>query len=299
MSKVSMKGAIPMATLSLGRGPFRRMSLGEFISWLLGIIVALLWIFPLYWMLITSIKPEREILSGIGLIPRNVTIEHYLAVFEKPIVTWFMNSVIVAAAVVVGSLVLGSLCGYALARLHFPGRDLIFWVLIASLMIPGEMTIVPLFIGTIRAGLTDTYWAFILPPLSSVFSVYLYRQFFLAFPPELEDAARIDGCSRIQAFWRVVLPLAQPATLAGAILIFTENWNSFLWPLLVAFKEEWRTLPVGTATFNTLNMQRTEGRFGFGPAMAAMTIVALPTVVFFLAMQRYFIQGITRVGLKG
>ncbi len=96
----------------------------------------------------------------------------------------------------------------------------------------------------------------------------------------------------------MVLPLAQPATLAGAILIFTENWNSFLWPLLVSFGR-WRTLPVGTASFNTLNMQQTEGRFGFGPAMAAMTIVALPTVVFFLAMQRYFIQGITRVGLKG
>jgi multiple sugar transport system permease protein len=288
-----------MAALSLRRVGFQRLTIGGAISWLLGILVALLWIFPLYWMIITSIKPESEILAGIGLIPKSVTMDHYIAVFQKPILTWFMNSVIVAAAVVVGSLALGSLCGYALARLHFPGRDLIFWVLIASLMIPGEMTIVPLFIGTILAKLTDTYWAFILPPLSSVFAVYLYRQFFLAFPPELEDAARIDGCSRLQAFWRVVLPLAQPATLAGAILIFTENWNSFLWPLLVAFKEEWRTLPVGTASFNTLNMQQTEGRFGFGPAMAAMTIVALPTLIFFLSMQRYFIQGITRVGLKG
>ncbi len=170
-----------MATLSLRRIRLRRMTAGGTVAWVLGTVVALLWIFPLYWMVITSIKPESEILAGIGLMPKAFTIDHYIAVFQKPILTWFMNSVVVAVAVVIGSLAFGSLCGYALARLHFPGRDIIFWVLIASLMIPGEMTIVPLFIGAILANLTDTYWVFILPPLSSVFSVYLYRQFFLAF----------------------------------------------------------------------------------------------------------------------
>ncbi|MFN8444849.1 MAG: carbohydrate ABC transporter permease [Caldilineaceae bacterium] len=278
----------------------RRLSWQISIPWLLGIFFGLLWIFPLYWMVATSLKPESQILSSISLVPRPATIEHYLAVFRKaPMFTWFMNSVIVATSVTLGRLLLGSLTGYALARLHFPGRNLIFWLLVGSLMIPDELTVVPLFISVLRLNLDDTYVALILPALSGAFSIFLYRQFFLTFPRELEDAAAIDGCNRLQSFWHVVLPLARSVTLAGAILIFTDNWNDFLWPLLVAFHEEWKTLPVGAASFNTLNFQQTSNQFGYGPAMAAMVIVALPTLLFFLLMQRYFIQGIIQTGIKG
>lgn len=267
---------------------------------LAGVAIALLWIFPIYWMLVTSIKPESQILSsGLDLLPARIIIDHYLSVFEKPVTRWFINSVVVAICVTVGSLMLGALAGYALARMHFPGRNLLFLLMIGSLMIPPEMTVVPLFIGVLRLKLTNTYLSLILPPLSGVFSVYLYRQFFLNFPRELEDAAAIDGCSRIGAFLRIALPLARPATIAGAILIFTGNWNSFLWPLLVSFSEEWRTMPVGMAVFNTLSMQQTQNQFGFGTAMAAMAMLALPTLIFFLVMQRYFIQGITQIGIKG
>ena len=220
------------------------------IIWFPGAVVALLWLFPLYWMFVTSVKPDRLILAGIDLIPREITWEHYQTVVaDTPVVRWFTNSIVTSTGVVAGSLVLGSLTGFALARMHFPGRTVVFWLLISSLMIPPEMGIVPLFISVLRLNIQDSYLALIIPPLASVFPVYLYRQFFLSFPTELEDAAAIDGCSRFGTFIRVALPLARPATLAGAILIFTGNWNSFLWPLLVAFRTEWKTLPVGMAVY--------------------------------------------------
>ena len=275
-------------------------SLQNSIIWLPGAVVALLWLFPLYWMFVTSVKPDRLILAGIDLIPREITWEHYQTVVaDTPVVRWFTNSIVTSTGVVAGSLVLGSLTGYALARMHFPGRNVIFWLLISSLMIPPEMSIVPLFIGVLRLGVQDSFLSLIIPPLASVFPVYLYRQFFLSFPTELEDAAAIDGCSRLGTFLRVAMPLARPATLAGAILIFTSNWNSFLWPLLVAFKTEWKTLPVGMAVYTQLDIQGTSTQSGYGEAMAAVAIVALPTLIFFLVLQRYFIEGVTQVGIKG
>ena len=270
------------------------------IIWFPGAVVALLWLFPLYWMLVTSVKPDRLILAGIDLIPREITWEHYRTVVaDTPVVRWFTNSIVTSTGVVAGSLVLGSLTGFALARMHFPGRNVIFWLLISSLMIPPEMSIVPLFIGVLRLDVQDSFLSLIIPPLASVFPVYLYRQFFLSFPRELEDAAAIDGCSRLGAFLLVALPLARPATLAGAILIFTSNWNSFLWPLLVAFKTEWKTLPVGMAVYTQLDIQGTSTQSGYGEAMAAVAIVAIPTLLFFLILQRYFIEGVTQVGIKG
>ena len=270
------------------------------IIWFPGAVVALLWLFPLYWMFVTSVKPDRLILAGIDLIPREITWEHYQTVVaDTPVVRWFTNSIVTSTGVVAGSLVLGSLTGFALARMHFPGRTVVFWLLISSLMIPPEMGIVPLFISVLRLNIQDSYLALIIPPLASVFPVYLYRQFFLSFPTELEDAAAIDGCSRFGTFIRVALPLARPATLAGAILIFTGNWNSFLWPLLVAFRTEWKTLPVGMAVYTRLDIQGTSSQSGYGKAMAAVAIVALPTLIFFLVLQRYFIEGVTQIGIKG
>jgi multiple sugar transport system permease protein len=270
------------------------------IIWFPGAVVALLWLFPLYWMFVTSVKPDRLILAGIDLIPREITWEHYQTVVaDTPVVRWFTNSIVTSTGVVAGSLVLGSLTGFALARMHFPGRNVVFWLLISSLMIPPEMGIVPLFISVLRLNFQDSYLALIIPPLASVFPVYLYRQFFLSFPTELEDAAAIDGCSRFGTFIRVALPLARPATLAGAILIFTGNWNSFLWPLLVAFRTEWKTLPVGMAVYTRLDIQGTSSQSGYGEAMAAVAIVALPTLIFFLVLQRYFIEGVTQIGIKG
>ena len=183
--------------------------------------------------------------------------------------------------------------------MHFPGKGVMFGLLLAVLMIPGEMSIVPLFLGALHLNLANSYPGLILPGVSSVFSAYLFRQYFLSFPRDLEDAAFIDGCTRWSAFRRIALPLARPATLAASILMFTNNWNAFLWPLLIVFKKEMKTLPIGMAYFNPGVGQATSERLNFGTGMAAMTLLALPTLIVFLILQRYFIEGVTTVGIKG
>jgi multiple sugar transport system permease protein len=165
-------------------------------------------------------------------------------------------------------------------------------------MIPSEMTIVPLFIGALRAGIVNNYLGLVLPSLASVLSVYLFRQFFLTLPRELEDAAAIDGASRFRTFFSVALPLARPALIAAAILLFTTYWNAFLWPLLVALKEDMKTLPVGMAAFAPITGTQTQIQ-GFAPAMAAMTILTVPSLLVFVLLQRHFVEGVTRGGLKG
>ena len=267
--------------------------------WLLGMLVVVAWAAPFVWMVVTSIKPPGEIMTReIEWVPRHVTTANYEVVFEQPIGRWLVNSLVVASAATAFSLLSGAMAGYAFARLHFPGRDLLFFLVLATLMIPSEMTIVPLFIGFLRADLVNNYVAFILPSVASVFSVYLFRQFFLSLPRDLEDAAAVDGAGRFRVFGTIALPLAKPAVVAAAILLFTTNWNAFLWPLLVAFTEEMKTLPVGMATFAPGIGGQTQLQ-SFGPAMAATTILTLPSLLVFLLLQRHFVEGVTSSSLKG
>ena len=270
------------------------------VKWAFGLLVAVVWIFPFYWMVVTSLKPESYILASVSLVPEVFTVQHYVTVFTKaPMLRWFANSIIVSVVVTLVRLAVSSLAGYALARMRFVGRTVIYLALLGSLMIPDEISIVPLFIWVLKLKLDDTYWALIMPQLAGAFSVFLYRQFFLTFPRDLEDAARMDGCGSFRTFRSVVFPLAKSATTACAIIVFSFVWNDYLWPMLVSFKEPWMTLPVGAAIFNPVGFQQTGSQFGYGTAMAAIVIVALPTLAFFLGLQRYFIQGITREGLKG
>lgn len=268
--------------------------------WLVGIVVAVLWLLPIAWMVSTSFKPPGQVMSlDVQWLPRTPTVENYVAVFRRPVFVWFQNSLVTSVASTLVSLLTGALAGYALARLHFPGRALVFTLMVAAIMIPTEMTIIPLFLAFLKLKLVNSYFAVILPSLASVFSVYLFRQFFLTLPPELEDAAAIDGCNRFQTFWSIALPLARPAAVAGAILLFSNNWNAFLWPLLVMLKEEWKTLPVGVATFGSVGGAGQTQIQGFGIAMAAVTVLALPSLIVFLALQRYFVEGVTKTGIKG
>jgi ABC-type glycerol-3-phosphate transport system permease component len=267
--------------------------------WVLGMLVVVAWAAPFLWMVSTSLKPPGEVMTRhIEWIPRHFTWENYDKVLEKPVGRWLTNSLIVAGTATFISLLSGAMAGYAFARLNFPGRNILFFFVLATLMIPTEMTIVPLFIGFLRLKLVDNYAAFILPSIASVFSVYLFRQFFLSLPREIEDAARVDGAGRFRIFFSIALPLARPAVIAAAILLFTTNWNAFLWPLLVAFSEDMKTLPVGMATFSPTVGGQTQIQ-SFGPAMAAMTILTLPSLIVFIVLQRHFIQGVTRAGLKG
>lgn len=282
-----------------------RMSWVDVPLWIAGMAIAALWFSPFVWMVSTSFKPVKEVMTPyVEWFPRHIVLDNYAKVFESPVGRWAFNSFVVATIATFLGVLLGAMAGYALARLNFPGRGLMFGVLLASLMIPGEISIIPLFIAFLKAQnylpfrLTDTYPALILPSIASVISVYVFRQFFLGIPQDLEDAAAIDGAGRFGTFFRVAMPLARAPIIAVTILLFTSNWNSFLWPLLVTFHDEMKTMPVGLAQYAPVIGTNTQID-SFGPAMAGVTLLSLPSVLIFLILQNYFIEGVTRSGIKG
>ncbi|HRL11288.1 MAG TPA: carbohydrate ABC transporter permease [Aggregatilineales bacterium] len=256
---------------------------------------------PILWMLSTSVKPEREIVTTeIHWIPQVTTLEHFSAILANyPMTRWLFNSLFTATAATLLVLVLDSLAGYAFARLSFRGRGIIFMIVLSMLFVPIQITVVPLFILFSRMGLTDTYWALILPVGANVTGVFLMRQFFLSIPTELEDAARVDGASTLRIFLAIILPLARPALTAVAILTFLSTWNSFFWPLIVTRSDDVRTLPVGIAQFLSLRAGMVQGQMSIGQSMAGAVLAAMPPIIVFIILQRYFIEGISRTGLKG
>ncbi len=256
---------------------------------------------PILWMLSTSFKPEAQIVTiNIEWIPRTPTLENYQHVFDHfNILRWTLNSLIVATAATLLVLLLDSLAGYALARMEFMGRGVIFGLVLSMLFVPMQITVVPLFLLFSEFSLTDHYLALIMPVGANVTGVFLMRQFFLGIPYELEDAARVDGASTLRIWWSVVLPLARPALTAVAIITFLSAWNSFFWPLIVTRTDASRTLPVGIAQFMSLRPGQSMSAQAYGPSMAGAVIAALPPILVFYALQRYFIQGISMTGLKG
>lgn len=267
--------------------------------WLIGMIVAVIWIAPFVWMISTSLKPVQEIMSSnIDWIPRHLILDNYTKVLESPIARWTLNSVIVSLSATAIAVIFGSMAGYALAMLNFPGKGIIFMVILGSIMIPANMMVVPLYIGFLKLHIVNSYPALILPSIASVLTVYIFRQFFLTFPEELVDAAIIDGAGQFTIFTKVALPLAKAPLIAAAILLFSQNWNSFLWPLLVIFDENMKTMPVGVAEYAPVIGAHTQIE-GFGPGMAAVTLLSIPSLLVFFALQRYFMEGISRTGIKG
>lgn len=266
--------------------------------WLLGMLVAVVWAMPFVWMVSTSFKlPEHVMTEEIEWFPRVVTLENYVKVFEFPILRWAFNSLVQAGVSTALCVLFGAMAGYALARMRFPGNGLLFAVFIASLMIPAEVTVVPLLLAVIKMGWASTYAALIVPTIANVFSVYIFRQYFLTFPSELEDAARMDGAGPFRTFFLIALPMARAPAVAATVVIFTLNWNNFLWPLLVTFREDMKTLPVGVAQFAPVVGSHTQLE-GFSVAMAAVTVLALPSIGVFLLLQRYFIQGLSQGSVK-
>ena len=288
-----------VARLKLVMGVQGRLTVGRVLLWIIGLWLAYMWILPFVWMVSTSFKLPGEVMTQtIEWIPRTWTLDNYRVVFEKPIVRWLWNSMVVTTAITMASIMLGAAAGYALARMNFPGRNVFFMMLLLSLMIPTEMTIVPRFIAFLKLRATDSYASLILPPIAEVFSVYLFRQFFLSLPRELEEAAAMDGASRFRIFLVIALPLARATVIAAAVLLFTTNWNAFLWPLLITFSEEMKTLPIGMAAFAPVTMNRTQIE-SYAPGMAAMTILGVPSLIVFLFLQRYFMEGVISTGIKG
>ncbi len=276
----------------------RRLTLLDLPIWLFGMGIAVLWALPFVWMVSTSFKYPSDVMTAdIEWLPHRVTWDNYAKVFEYPVVRWGINSIIQAGISTTLCVLAGAMAGYALARMRFPGRGLIFGIFLASLMIPVEVSVIPMLLGMIKIGWASTYQALILPTVGNVFSVYIFRQFFLTFPSELEEAARMDGAGHFRLFWLIALPLARAPMIAAFVIIFTLNWNNFLWPLLVTFDESMKTLPVGIAAFTPVVGTHTQLE-GYSVAMAGITVLSLPSLILFFVLQRYFIQGISQGSLK-
>jgi len=268
------------------------------INWLLFSvmsIVAFFMLIPFFWMLSTSLKAVGEVFEyPPRWLPSTFHWENYRTVWNiVPFARYMLNSFIVSTSVTILHLIIASLSAYAFARLEFPGRDKLFLLYLATLMIPGQVTMIPNFILVKILGWTDTYAGLILPNAFTAFGVFLLRQFFLTIPKEYEDAAKIDGASYFQIYLKVILPLAIPGISTLAIFTFVFQWNNLLWPLIVVNRESMKTITIGLASF--------QGMYGtsWNLLMAAAVMGVLPSAIAFFIGQRYLIKGITLTGLKG
>jgi multiple sugar transport system permease protein len=276
-------------------GPAGVSLLSRVILYLVLIIIGAFFLLPLLWMLSTSFKPFIETLQPTW-IPQEPTFENFANIFNDPsipMLRWFLNSLAIATMFTTLVVLLDSLAAYAYARMEFPGRDALFGLLLATLVMPGIMFVVPNYITIARLGWIDSYWGVIAPGLSGVFGVFFLRQFFQSIPRELEEAAYIDGAGVWTTFFQVALPLARGAIATLAIITFLGSWNDFLWPLLILNDRTMQTLPVGLAT---LQGQYT---FDYGKLMAGAVVTATPVLIIYVFLQRFIIQNVAMTGLKG
>ena len=257
-------------------------------------IAALLSLLPLLWMVSASLMPTGEAtLLPPRLLPSAPTLDQYRALFTRlHLARSAGNSALVAGAVTLISLVLNSMAGYAFAKLRFPGRDGNFRGLLSALVIPAQVSMLPLFLMLKSVGLIDTYWGVIVPGLASIFGIFLMRQYALSIPDSLLDAARVDGAGELRIYWSLVLPSCTPILVTLAIFTFLSTWNDFLWPLIVLIDEARYTLPVALANLAGEHVQDTE------LMMAGAVLTVLPVVALFMALQRYYIAGIMSGGVK-
>jgi multiple sugar transport system permease protein len=251
---------------------------------------------PFLWMVLGSVKTQSELLQlPPTWWPEAPTLANYERLFERlNFPRFFFNSTVVAVAITAGNLVFCSMIGYALAKLDFAGRNQLFLLVMATLMVPQGVIIVPLFILMANLGLVDTHAGLILPFAAGAFGVFLMRQFMMGIPDELLEAARVDGATEWYLFWRIVMPLSGPALATLGILTFMSSWNMFTWPLVVSTSENMYTLPVALATFS-------RGQFSsdYGLLMAGSLVIVLPILIVFMVLQKHFTQGIATTGLKG
>ncbi len=258
-------------------------------------------ILPFLWMISTSLKSSSSIfifnLADIQWIPKPVYWKNYVDVWKVvPFARFYLNSIFVCVAVTFGQVATSALAAYAFARLRFPGRDKLFFAYLATMMIPGSVTMIPVFALMRTFGWIDTYKALIIPSIFTAYGTFLLRQFFMTLPRDLEDAAKIDGCSLWGIFWRVILPLSNTALATLTIFVSLGNWVSFMWPLLVTNSIEKRTLPIGLAYFQELYQY---AQPDWGLLMAGSLITMVPIIIIFLFNQRFFIEGIKLTGMRG
>lgn len=261
-------------------------------------ICSIVFFSPVIWMISTALKVESDVLTlPLRWIPKRINLTNFTKVTygsSYPVGKAFWNSSVVAIATVVLVLFITSLAAYAFARMEFKGKNLLFTLALSTIMVPGEVTIVPLFLLMWKLGLANSHIALIVPSLSSAFGVFLLRQFFLSIPRDLEDAARIDGCSQLRIFYQIILPLAKPALSTLSIFTFLSSWNSYTWPLVVITRAEMMTLPICLSY-----LQSTIGYSRYNEVMAASVIATVPSLIVFLVSQKWIVKGVSLTGLKG
>jgi len=262
------------------------------------IVISLITVGPFLWMLSTSFKlPTEATVLPPEWIPSPFTWESYRGLFDNQILPFgrfIFNSVYISILVVIGRLLACALAGYGFARLEFPGRDIAFGMLLASLMIPDMLAVIPLYSAYARIGWIDTHWPLIIPPIiANTFGTFLLRQFFKTIPKDYEEAALIDGASHWEIFWRIMIPLAKPALATVGVLTFISSWNDFFLPLVFLTSIEKFTLPVGLAFYQG------ELSTDYTSLMAGSVLAILPTLVIYVLAQRYFTQGVVLTGVKG
>lgn len=284
------------ADLKIEQKRIRKRNLFRFISYAILIFWVVVTLIPLYWMVITSFRDTAlSAAFRAEWFPSNMSMATYIRFLTKTdAIRWLMNSLFVSSVLTISNVVFASLAGYAFAKLRFPGRNTIFWILLATMMIPAQVTLIPVYIMVVNVfGLVDTYLAIMLPMLVSVGNIFLMKQYMSTLPSTLIDAARIDGCSELRVFRKVILPISKPGLAVLAIFTFVSTWNEFFWPFLVTQSSSMRTIQVGLASF------KFQDATDYGALMAGSVLAALPMFILFFALQRYFLQGITIGAVKG
>lgn len=264
----------------------------------LQIVTALLFVIPLVWMIISSLKPEVDIFRDMNslstLTLKNPTFENYNEMLSRSgIIHSMLNSTFYIGMILLIGIPVNALAGYALARLNFPGKKIILTAIIALYIVPFETVLLPLYLVSNKIGIINSYAALILPFVANCFNIFLFKQFFMSMPKDLEEAASIDGCGPLKTFVKIILPNSKPVLATATVLTVTTHWSDFMWPLIAITSSKYNTVQIGIQGFFT------DPPVKYGPIMAGLVFTTIPIIIVFLFLQKYYIQGITSSGIKG
>lgn len=261
------------------------------------LVYAVATLFPIYYMIISAFGPPVESAAeSYSLIPQGITLDSFkfFINYSPYSLRWILNSLIVAGVTTVSNVLFTGMAGYAFAKMKFPGRNWLFWMLLCTMMVPYQVIQVPLYILVVNVlKMSDTYSALILPGIAGVYNIFLVKQFMSSIPTEIIEAAKIDGCSQGRLYFQIIAPISKTVLSVVAIFTFMDYWNSFFWPLLVTQSEKMETIQVGLTNFRFANTTY------FSPMMAGALIAALPMFILFFSLQKYFLQGVTVGAIKG
>jgi len=271
------------------------MKIRKIISYFLLVVAAISFLYPFYWMIVASLTPEAQI-SHFTLLPQTLTLSNYLTMFQKiPILKSLLNSLIVAGTSTLGVLLFGSMIGYSLAKLNFKGRNVLFFIIIFTMSLPFQVTLIPNYILMVKLTWVDTFAALIIPALNSAFAIIMFRQAFKNIPDDLIDAARVDGCGNLRIVFQVLWPNIIPTIITVGIITFMNSWNDVLWPLIVIRDENLMTMPQLVTLFAVGG--RADAQLGV--KLAAAVLLALPIIITYAIFQKHFIKSMASSGIKG